>query len=225
MQDLVGSGESEAVFAIDRREPDRRGFDGYPRNFGFVVRMRDEWAIVLDYLPHGHAAQTRSHPVAQVLGEEYFNLLEVVPREGVSLTIGERVYIGADRRDKIASVKEKITSNKLTNSAQAELEHVLQEIVNKNEAKFLRFFNEAAPVTTKLHSLELLPGIGKKHMWQILDERKKAPFQSFEELKKRVPLLPDPKKAIVKRISDELSGDEKWYIFVSPPKREFDERY
>jgi len=183
--------------------------------------MKDDWAIVLDFLPHGYATQMRAHAVAQLIGEQNFNLLEAVPKENVTLTVGERVYIGPDKREKIGLVKGKITSDKLTTTASSELEHVLLDLVNKNEARFIGFFNEAGPITTKLHSLELLPGIGKKHMWQILDERKKSQFQSFGDLKKRVPLLPDPKKSIIRRIIDELTGDEKWYIFCSPPKRDF----
>jgi len=183
--------------------------------------MRDDWAIVLDYLPHGHALQARTHPTAQVIGTQNFNLLEVVPREGVTLAVGEKIYIGPDKREKINSVKGKITRDKLTVAAQAELEHALQKIIEEDEARFVKFFNEAGPITTKLHSLELLPGVGKKHMWQIIEERKKKKFESLDDLKKRVPLLPDPKKALVRRIGDELGGKEKWYIFCSPPKKDF----
>jgi putative nucleotide binding protein len=33
-----------------------------------------------------------------------------------------------------------------------------------------------------MHSLEILPGHGKKHMWEILDEREIEPFNSFDDL-------------------------------------------
>lgn len=182
--------------------------------------MKDEWAIVLDFLLRGHPTQPRSHPIAQVVGEEHFNLLEVVPRDDTTLNVMDRVYIGGDKREKIKSIIGKITSDKLTATAHSELETVVTNLVEKNEKKFANFFNESGPVTTKQHQLELLPGIGKKHMWQILAERKKKPFKDFDDLKKRVSLIPDPKKAIIRRILDELTGLEKWYLFVSPPKRE-----
>ena len=51
-------------------------------------------------------------------------------------------------------------------------------------------------------------------MWQILEERKGDPFKSFEDLKKRVKLLPDPEKAIVKRVLKELDGKEKYSLFT-----------
>ncbi|MCK4555728.1 MAG: DUF655 domain-containing protein, partial [Candidatus Aenigmarchaeota archaeon] len=64
------------------------------------------------------------------------------------------------------------------------------------------------------------PTIGKKHLWQILEERKKKPFESFEDIKARVSLLPNPKKAIIRRILEELGGDQKWYVFTTPPREE-----
>ena len=83
----------------------------------------------------------------------------------------------------------------------------------------MRFFNEARPLTIRLHTLELLPGIGKKHLFHILDEREKEPFKSFEDIKQRVPLLGDPVKLIVSRIVKELTEPCKYYLFVRPAGR------
>jgi putative nucleotide binding protein len=35
-------------------------------------------------------------------------------------------------------------------------------MVKEQEERFVEFFNKAEPITTKLHQLELLPGIGKR---------------------------------------------------------------
>ena len=51
-------------------------------------------------------------------------------------------------------------------------------------------------------------------MWEIIDERKVGDFESFDDIKKRIKLMPDPLKTIVKRILEELSGHEKHYILV-----------
>lgn len=182
--------------------------------------MKDEWAVVLDYLKHGHSGQSRSYAVAQVLGEEHFNLLEIIPREDINLKSQDRVYIGSGKRDDVKSIVGRIEPVKLTATAHNELSFALEALINKNEKKFIDFFNNSGPITTKQHQLELLPGIGKKHMWQIIEERKKLPFANFDDLRKRVTLLPDPKKAIVKRIMDELEGTEKWFLFTSPPKKD-----
>jgi putative nucleotide binding protein len=79
----------------------------------------------------------------------------------------------------------------------------------------LDFFNTAPPLSTRMHSLELIPGLGKKRMWEIIEERKGAPFKDFEDLKKRIPLMPEPRKAIIKRILEELDGKEKHYLFIN----------
>ena len=51
-------------------------------------------------------------------------------------------------------------------------------------------------------------------MWEIIDERKEKPFETFDDVKKRVKLMPDPKKAVVKRILMEIRGEDKYKVFV-----------
>jgi len=91
---------------------------------------------------------------------------------------------------------------------------VIDKIIDQNGKRFINFFNIAGPVSTRLHSLELLPGIGKKHMWAIINERKRKKFESFENLKKRVEMLPDPKRMIKKRIIEELKESDRHRLFV-----------
>jgi putative nucleotide binding protein len=64
-----------------------------------------------------------------------------------------------------------------------------------------------------MHALELVPGIGKKYMWQVINERTKKPFESFEDLQKRTE-LPSPAKLITKRVMEELEGDSKYRLFT-----------
>jgi putative nucleotide binding protein len=103
----------------------------------------------------------------------------------------------------------------LTNYAKAELEQIVTDMVNNDEKRFVDFFNLSGPITTRLHSLELLPGIGKKHMWDIINERKKKPFETFTELQQRVEMLPDPKRIVIKRILDELEAKDRYRLFVA----------
>jgi putative nucleotide binding protein len=175
---------------------------------------KDDWAIVLDFLSHGHSSMDRSQPVAHVIGEEFFSLLEVIIRDDVPLKIGDRLYIGDGKRDKVKYIRGRIGIRDLTVSARGELEDVISGIVQKSPARFLQFFNKSVNVTTRLHQLELLPGIGKRHLFAMIDERKVKPFESFEEVKKRVPLLPDPEKMIIKRIIEELEDKDKYRMFV-----------
>ncbi|MCD6547099.1 MAG: DUF655 domain-containing protein [Nanoarchaeota archaeon] len=175
---------------------------------------REEYGIVLDFLPHGHANSKDRIPIAQVLGEKHLILLEVVPRKGVFLKPGERVYIGPEKREKVHHVAGRIHFNKLTETAKMELENVINKLVEEREKEFVEFFNKCGPISTRLHTLEILPGIGKKHMWDILEARKEKPFESFEDIKKRVKLIPDPKQSIVRRILEELQEKDKYKLFV-----------
>jgi len=184
-----------------------------------IRQVKEEKAIILDFLPHGYPFDTRpSHrrsPIAQALGIDHFILLELVPKKGISLQIHEEVYMGEGKRDKIHHIIGKMPLDKLTHTARSELELVLKELVRKSQKRFIDFFNKAQPINTRRHQMELLPGIGKKHMWEIIEERDKKPFESFEDIKKRVKLMPDPENAVIKRIIMELAGEDKYRLFVN----------
>ena len=180
-----------------------------------VTRDKDEWAIVLEYLPHGHSSHGRPEPIAQVVGEKFFSLLEVVPREGAVFSLGDRVYIGDGPRDNVKYIKRALRFQELTSSASQELEEVVRDIAREAEARFVGFFNKAEPLTTRMHSLELLPGIGKKHMWEILNARKEKQFVSYEDIKARCTTVPEPRKMMEARIMKELRGeDPRHALFV-----------
>ncbi|MEM4389327.1 MAG: DUF655 domain-containing protein [Candidatus Micrarchaeia archaeon] len=183
------------------------------------MTIMEDYGIVVDFLPYGKATDTKREPVAQVVGESFFTLLEVIPKAGVSLQVGERVYIGKGEREKIDHIKTRISYNELTSAAKSELRGVLLGIVRRREADYTNFFNKCGPVTIRLHQLELLPGVGKKHMHDIISEREKRPFANFADISARVPFLPDPAMLIVQRIEEELRGDSKYYILTRPPQR------
>ena len=175
---------------------------------------KDEWAIVIDYLSHGRYEMDRSQPIAQVVGEDYFSLLEVIVRDDVTLRQGERIYIGDGKRAEAKYIKGRIELKDLTVAARGEIESIVENIVKKKPERFIEFFNKSGQVTTRLHQLELLPGVGKKHLWALLDARKESLFDSFEGIKKRVPLIPDPEKMVVRRIMEELEDKDKFRVFV-----------
>lgn len=180
----------------------------------------EDYAYILDYLPNGRADQRSFHrePVAYALGDVEFKLFELTPKDNASLSIGERVYIGKEMhlRDMIMHVKRRVRYEDLTNAAHSELPFVIQEIVLSREKDFVKFFNEARAITTRFHMLELLPGLGKKSMWAVIDERKKKPFDSFKDIEERVSSIHKPEKLIAKRIEAELSeAEQKYHIFVA----------
>ncbi len=178
--------------------------------------VREETAVVLDYLEHGYPFEQGSMkmPIAQAVGIEHLSILELIPKKGVFLQPNQKVYIGEGKREEIHHIKGRIPLEKLTATARNSLPHVIEEQVSGDEQRFIEFFNKAQPLTMRMHQLELLPGLGKKHMWEILEARKAKLFESFEDLKSRVKLMPDPKQVVVKRIISEMEGKEKWKIFV-----------
>lgn len=181
-------------------------------------KAKEEYAIVLDFLPNGYSNDDRpmfkKTPIVQAIGKTNFTLLELVPKKDVFLQPSDEVYIGEKERDKIHHINGRLALSKLTPTAKAEIEHIVLKIVRENQQRFITFFNNSQPLSTRMHSLELLPGLGKKHMWQILEERRAEPFKDFDDLKKRVKLIPDPEKIIIRRILKELDREEKHYIFL-----------
>ena len=181
-------------------------------------QLYEENAYVLDYLPFGKLGtrgKYRAGAVVQLIGESYFTLLEANVKAGVILKPLDRVYVGRDSRKEIAYILGRIGYNELTANAKMELENVIEHIVRKREKWFVNFFNTAQPITPRMHMLELIPGIGKKYMWNILDEREKRLFESFEDPQRRIN-IPNPAKLITKRIIEELSGESKYRLFTRP---------
>ncbi|MCS7123503.1 MAG: DUF655 domain-containing protein [Candidatus Aenigmarchaeota archaeon] len=176
-----------------------------------LIKMKDEYGIVLDFLPFGKGIERKKQPIAQIVGEKFFTLLEVGIRENVVVKPFDRVYIGDEKRDQVKFVKGRISYDDLTSIAKNNLETILDSLVT-NE-KIVEFFNKAPPISTRLHSIELLKGIGKKTLNIILEERRKTPFKDIEDLEKRSGIK-NPKKIIKERILDELKNIDKYKFFV-----------
>ena len=184
----------------------------------------EEYAIILDYLPLGYVKEGipsyKRKPVVQAIGKEEFTLLELIPKENTSLDIHQEVYIGSGKRDQISRVNRRLRYDDLAATAKVELNYVIEEIIKSREDKFMGFFNNAGSISTRLHQLELLPGIGKKHMWDIIKARQEKPFENFDDIKKRVPMLSDPVKLLSKRVLMELEatgekkGKRKYVLFT-----------
>ncbi|UCH71898.1 MAG: DUF655 domain-containing protein [Thermoplasmatales archaeon] len=182
----------------------------------------EDYVYVLDYLPKGRGdvPPHKRHPVAYGIGENQFTLLELVPKNDAAFNIGERIYVGKDaiKRNKISKIKGRINYEKLTSTAHGEMPYVILDIIHNSKEKFIKFYNESPAISTRFHVLELLPGLGKKMMHDILEERKKKPFTSFEEMCERIDFLRAPDKLIAKRIELELTDpDQKYRLFTRAP--------
>lgn len=192
------------------------------------MRRREEYAYVLDVIPPEVAmyklpARVRRefpHDVtyAHLLGEEFFTLLEVTIKRGATVEVGERLYVGAGQRDKVDKIVRRIRYEDLQPPAREALPQVVRKIVAENERRFIKWINDAGPLTIKMHSLELLRGIGKKKAQEILEERRRRPFQSYEDVKQRAGV--DLVELITDRVIREIMETDTYYMFVTPPPAE-----
>ncbi|MFB6119690.1 MAG: DUF655 domain-containing protein [Halobacteriaceae archaeon] len=180
-------------------------------------------AVVLDFLPRGRSEDERPQyqrsPVALALGIQSFRCFEMSLADDSGITIGDRVVVSPpnERDEGITDVNE-IGYDDLTGGAQSELEYAVAEIVEADEERFVDYYNDAQPITLRLHQLDLLPGIGDTLRNAVLDERKRSPFDSFEDVESRVDGLHDAKEKIVERILEELRGEDvKYHTFVESP--------
>jgi len=185
-----------------------------------MEKRYEEYAYILDFLPHGRPgirptgrAGYRAGALVQLIGEEFFTLLEALVKEGVAVKPHDRVYVGKDSRDEITYIIGRIGYDELTAAAKMELPTVINEIVLNREKWFVNFFNTAQAITPRMHALELIPGIGKKYMWQVINARDKKLFESFDDLQKRTE-LPSPAKLVTKRVMEELAGESKYRLFT-----------
>jgi putative nucleotide binding protein len=178
-------------------------------------RKYEEYAYVLDYTQRGKSATVRGREglIIQGIGEEHLTLLELLGVQNMNFEVGERVYIGREGRDKVISVLGRLEYDDISQSAKNDLPTIVERIVLRNEKRFVDYINNAQPVTPRIHALELIPGIGKTYMLNIIKQREKKRFESFVDLQSRVGLR-EPAKLIVKRIIDEIAGQARINLFV-----------
>ncbi|MEM2855716.1 MAG: DUF655 domain-containing protein [Candidatus Nitrosocaldaceae archaeon] len=178
-------------------------------------RRYEEYAYIIDvlYNSRSQTVKDREGVIIQAIGENNLTLLELLGFPKMEFNIGERLYIGKEYRTKVISVLGRLDYNMLTASAKDELHNVIENIIKNNEKRFIEYINDARPITPRIHSLELIPGIGKTYLMQIINEREKKRFDSFDDLQKRTGVR-DIVKRISERIYEEVSGSAKMNIFV-----------
>ena len=185
---------------------------------------REIYAWILDYLPYGNPKDQRpvyqKKPLFYAIGEKLFVLMELVPVQGLEnmnerAQEHERIPISEKDKSIIDHVKSRIRYSDLTQNSRAELPFVIQKIIERFPERFVEFYNHAQPITSRLHSLELLPGIGNKLMWEIVNERKKGLFSDFKDITDRVKGIYRPEKHIADRVDEELKDANIKYRLVT----------
>lgn len=174
---------------------------------------KEDYAVILDVVTDNRVS-FKDSSIAQAIGFNTYTLFELVPKQGIDLTSGQKVYIGDGKREEIQYIKRVLFPDKLSATASSEIVFILMDIIDEKEEEFVKFFNTAGPISLRRHSLEIIPGVGKKHLQVIFDERDSKPFESFEDIKKRCPFISEPSKAIAERIMAEIEGktDHKFFV-------------
>ena len=178
-------------------------------------RKYEEYAYVLDYTARTKSSTVRGREgiIVTSIGEDRLTLLEILAVPNSTFDIGEKVHIGKEGRTKVLAVLGKMEYSRISQAAQNELESVVETIVTVNEEKFVKYLNNAQALTPRIHTLELIPGIGKTYMKTMLEERERQKFESYEDLQERVGLK-EPIKHITERIMHEMTGQSRINIFV-----------
>ena len=169
-------------------------------------------AIVIDMTPQTTSEQPLE---GTVLSEADFRLYETTFIDGTDVSIGDRLVLApTEEREEIDAFRE-VGFSDLSNTARNELEYAIEAIMDADPQRFLAVYNDAGPISLRLHQLNLLPGIGQKLRDAILDARKRGPFDSFEGVADRVDGLHRPREIIAERILEELEDESvKYRLFV-----------
>ncbi|NLI62144.1 MAG: DUF655 domain-containing protein [Methanosarcinaceae archaeon] len=181
---------------------------------------------ILDYLPHGYENDNRPiharQPIIQAIDENLLTLLEITPKEDEAPpSIGTIITTGG--KDGLR-IKRRITYDELSRGAKLELPISIQNIIDTDTARFMTIFNQPQAISPRLNTLNLIPGIGEKLMWEIIDAVKEKPFENFEEIEERIPTLYSTKQKVADRIIQEIKGEEKYYLIATPPKQRYERK-
>ena len=182
-------------------------------------------AVVLDLLPNGRPDDDRPSyeqpAVAYAVEEDDFRLYELELAEESDAGIGDRVVIRPTEARVAVDRFREVSFEDLPNAARSELDYAVEEILERDSERFVGFYAEADPLSLRMHQLDLLPGVGDTIRNNVLDARKRGPFESFDDVVERVSGLHDPREAVVERILTELRDENlKYRLFVRPGRVE-----
>lgn len=178
---------------------------------------------VIDFYPQGKTLTRRPsedyNPQAVVVTVDNFQFFDVVLIVGLKLSINDSILLNTTNKNILRL--NQINYSQLSYSAMEILPSIIDKIVHTFESRYVSFLNQAHPLTTQMHQLQLLPGIGQKRMWSILEARKKAPFTSFTDFTRRTGIS-DPMSLFSSRILLELESSPKYFLFTPKKKQSFD---
>ena len=134
-----------------------------------------------------------------MLGENKFVLMELSPKRDKVPAVYERVYIGEGEREVIDHVIKRLKYKELTPTAKEWLPHVLEQIVNDNQKRFLQLFNNPKGILIRPKKR-----ICANTLNDLSRELNKRTFSNFGDIAERVSGLNHPEKIIASIIEDKV---------------------
>ncbi len=206
--------DSRRSYSNSRRRPHSRS----PRPY---IQKGSE-VYLLDILQHGGVDQAHHSwdPIAQIIVVPDFELYEVTLNKNKigELKLEEKYAFDFGKESLFIRVNKLLKQEQLTPASQNSLPQVIRNYVLAHEDRFVKFVNNVGPITIRRHYLEVLPGVGKKLMNEIITQRTHQPFENYEDAHNRVPGF-KPIEMISKRIIEELENSEvKHRMFVRKKK-------
>ncbi len=172
-------------------------------------------SFVIDFYPHGKSLSHRRsedyNPLVVVVTAEEFQFYDAILTVGSEFSVDEDLLLSPRNRHIIRL--NQIRYSQLSSSALTNLPAAIKKIVITYESRYVTFFNQAHPLTSQMHQLQLLPGIGQKRLWSILEARKTNLFSSFSDFSKRTNIS-DPISIFTNRILLELEDSPKYLLFI-----------
>lgn len=153
--------------------------------------------------------RSREGTIVTALGEKRFILLEMLAKPKTQFESGERIEVD----ERIQAVLGKLDYSMIPETAIQEIPRTIHSIVESCEARFIKYLNVAGLVTAQVHSIGMLPGVGKAILKAILSEREAHPFTSYADIESRTGWR-NPTENLVQRIRDEIEGRTGTRLFV-----------
>lgn len=195
----------------------KRRYSKRKRSRGFYLPSGTE-VYILDILPYGHIDRSKSRtgkPIVQAIECPGFNLFEMSYDKDQEIEMQEKITVKNKPGTKLGKVLKRLNYHGLTQTSKELLSSTIQMHLEDQEDRYVKILNNAGPITKKRHSLSLLPGIGEKIMWKIIEERRKNNFESYQDFNERISVN-NIKEIFSKRILNEIIDDEfKHYLFAT----------
>ncbi|WP_256443458.1 DUF655 domain-containing protein [Candidatus Nanopusillus massiliensis] len=82
-------------------------------------------------MPGGDPTKNIKEPVVYTVGRDYFTLLLLTLKPGVTVNLFEELYIGNKQRDKVRSILKRLSFDELPEIAKANLEKAIRDANSK----------------------------------------------------------------------------------------------